>query len=728
MKTALAIKRTAEYRQAVLAAFERAGIECTISSVASLSRPNGAAVDVIVLDAAASGALAALKANKFTGPIILLVEPRSEADAVGMLEQGLIADYSIAARAQIARLPHVVRAVAARAVRAAAADRAAARPTREELQGAVFDIAREADQAETLDSLLPKIHAIVGRVMPATNFYIALHNPTRDSITFVYFVDEMDELTTPEVSTGTGLTAYVLRTGKSLRVNNQEQREILRGAGVEASGTPSAIWLGVPLIVDRAAIGVMAVQHYRDPSAYGEVEQKVLEFVSSQVATVIRRKQVYDALRASEEGFRSAFENATVGISRSAPDGQIIYANPAFVRMLGFRNLDELRSRSRSAEGVADGFMRKDFIERITKDGEVRGFESVWVRADGSRIYVRESARAVRSADGTPLYFEGIVEDISERKSAEMAVQEKVHALESLAEIDREILAAEDAHAILNLVCERIATLLKAARAAIITKQGPSGEVILASYGFAQPTLLERDFENAVSNGLLAEPASVVVAPATLAAGSRKVPYFSELIQREKLKAMVIEGFYSAEDLQGALLVFDTQARAWTEDEMQLVRLLAGQAALALAKVQLLSDARRRASQFSGLYQIAVELMSSRDLPSLMSMIVQKASELHSVPSAFIYLYDEKSTALDLAIVTGIDIKRPLRPKLGEGMAGRVAESREVLMVNDYSAWPHQLGALKESRFAAVLEVPMLYQGHLIGVLGIAEIDDSNRK
>ena len=79
-------------------------------------------------------------------------------------------------------------------------------------------------------------------------------------------------------------------------------------------GTPSAIWLGVPLIIEGKTIGAMVVQHYSDPQAYSEREQHILEFVSTQVAIAINRKQAEAARSESERRYRGLFEHSPVSL------------------------------------------------------------------------------------------------------------------------------------------------------------------------------------------------------------------------------------------------------------------------------------------------------------------------------------------------------------------------------------------------------------------------------
>jgi PAS domain S-box-containing protein len=131
------------------------------------------------------------------------------------------------------------------------------------------------------------------------------------------------------------------------------------------------------------------------------------------------RKLAEDALHISEERFRSLYNNSTIGLYRTTPDGKIILANPALVNMLGYSAFDELASRNLERDGFEPSYERKQFIAQIERDGEVKGLEEAWKRKDGSIVYIRESARVIKDASGKTLYYDGNVEDITERKIAE---------------------------------------------------------------------------------------------------------------------------------------------------------------------------------------------------------------------------------------------------------------------------------------------------------------------
>ncbi len=179
------------------------------------------------------------------------------------------------------------------------------------LQKAVYQIASAAETTRSLDELYPQIHQIISSVMPAENFYITLFDEAENLLRFPYFKDAADEPLVAGLQPGKGLTAYVLRTGKSLLCTQAVHDELERQGEVKLLGVASAIWLGVPLTVEGKTIGVMVVQHYTDPNAYGEREQHMLEYVSTQVAIAIDRKRAEQKVKEYSERLEEMVEERT---------------------------------------------------------------------------------------------------------------------------------------------------------------------------------------------------------------------------------------------------------------------------------------------------------------------------------------------------------------------------------------------------------------------------------
>jgi len=137
---------------------------------------------------------------------------------------------------------------------------------------------------------------------------------------------------------------------------------------------------------------------------------------------ITERKKAEQKLGESEERYRSLIENAPIGIYRTTPDGRIVDANSSLVKMLGYSSFQELAKRNIKKEGYEPGYSRRNFCEQIERDGEIIGLEVTWRTRTGSSLFVRENAKAIRDEYGKVLFYEGTVEDITQRKRAEKAL------------------------------------------------------------------------------------------------------------------------------------------------------------------------------------------------------------------------------------------------------------------------------------------------------------------
>jgi PAS domain S-box-containing protein len=127
----------------------------------------------------------------------------------------------------------------------------------------------------------------------------------------------------------------------------------------------------------------------------------------------------------SADNFNSLFEFLPIGAYRSRPDGTMLRANPALVRLNGYDSESALISAVRDIgrEWYVQPGRRREFMRLLARDGHVQGFVSeIWRHHTRERIWVRENAHVVRQPDGRVLFYEGTVEDVSdlERSRSEL--------------------------------------------------------------------------------------------------------------------------------------------------------------------------------------------------------------------------------------------------------------------------------------------------------------------
>jgi len=158
-------------------------------------------------------------------------------------------------------------------------------------------------------------------------------------------------------------------------------------------------------------------------------EARVVVSGEDEVLTIIRdvteRKQTEAALQQAKEKYRSIFENAVEGIFQVTLDGRYISANPALARIYGHASSEELLASLTDANQHlyvhAERYV--EFIQLMQQNKTIERFESQIYRQDGSIIWISQNARPIVHADRIE-YYEGFVEDITERKQAEVALQQ----------------------------------------------------------------------------------------------------------------------------------------------------------------------------------------------------------------------------------------------------------------------------------------------------------------
>ena len=289
----------------------------------------------------------------------------------------------------------------------------------EQLQSALYRIANLSSSATDLPQFYKSIHDIVGELMYARNFYIAVRSEESGNIETPYFVDEEDATIPPPEAWKGGLTDYVLRTGKMVLVDPKKFQMLVDAGEVISRGAPSIDWIGVPLKQGDKAFGVLAVQSYSEKVRFGQKEMDILMFVSQQVASAIEHRRSQEALRRSELRYRSQVESAVYGIYRSSLEGKFLDVNPALVQMLGYNSAEELYALDMNVDLYADPEERPRYVRDFGHAARIDQVETRWKRKDGKIITVRLSGRGGMKYPGEPESFEMICEDITERRTLE---------------------------------------------------------------------------------------------------------------------------------------------------------------------------------------------------------------------------------------------------------------------------------------------------------------------
>ena len=324
------------------------------------------------------------------------------------------------------------------------------------------------------------------------------------------------------------------------------------------------------LLKDRLARLGQAVQHALD-------QQRLSQ----------QKREAEEDLRASEERYRSLFEGVPVGLYRATAEGKILETNPAFLRILGYPNRQALLSKHADSLYV-DPEARRRWVALLEQEGVVTDFESQLRRHDGTLIWVRANARAVRDAAGRMLYVEGAIVDVTARKRAEEAHQRRAAELQAFYDLSRELRAARSVEEMFPIIVEHAKSLLGAYHGALALLN-PEREVFTRMYTVGIPT------EKAGSTF----PASVTRSGQVVRTGTpyvsedfsgEQVPGWMDASQYRALGAFTIVPVQSEQEIIGTLCLArlkTSEGRAFTEGDVRMLEGIAEIGGTAIRRARL---------------------------------------------------------------------------------------------------------------------------------------------
>jgi PAS domain S-box-containing protein len=209
-------------------------------------------------------------------------------------------------------------------------------------------------------------------------------------------------------------------------------------------------FIGIAYLVEGKLYGTSVLAMNKDQP---DPAQPILENFSYLASMSLRRKRAesqrkaaLDKLRESEEQYRQLFEGANLGIFQSTPEGKAISVNSAFARMFGY---DSPQDAIREIENVAtdifvDPMRRGEIIRLMTEQPDLRAFENLYRRKDGSSFIGNLSTMSIRDSAGCLVRIEGIIEDITERKRIEIVLSESEDRYRDLVENSQDLICTHD--------------------------------------------------------------------------------------------------------------------------------------------------------------------------------------------------------------------------------------------------------------------------------------------
>ncbi len=576
------------------------------------------------------------------------------------------------------------------------------------IQAAIYKITQTVVSSGNIQELFTLIHSILGDLMPVQNFFIALYDKEAQLLRFPYFVDEYDESPGTK-KLGKGLTEYVLRTGKPLLASPEVFDALVARGEVESMGAPSIDWLGAPLACKDEIIGVMAVQTYTEGIRFTEEDKDILQFVSTQVAMVIERKQAEENLRVSEARYRGIVEDQTELIFRWLPDGTLTFVNGAYCRYHNKTREELIGTKFMPSLMEEDRARLQEIIKSMDRENPAFSFEIRRSMLGNEVRWEQWTNRALFDDQGHILEFQSVGRDVTERKQRE-------GELEAITTVSTALRKASTRVEMLPVILDQLADLVRVEGAALAIIDPVSDELVF-------------DLGRGTWSGLtgMRLPVDKGLAGQVLSSGQ---PYRYE----DPANDANLSDFTPVHNLRyGACVPLIAQGQAigtmwvgknaaFTSRDTNLLRAVSDIAASAIHRTTLHEQTQLRLQRLTALRNIDTAISASMDVRVTLSILLDQITLQLGIHAADVLLLNSSTQTLEFAAGSGFSSPSFQIPyaRKGGGYASQAALERRIIHVpnlGEVTERYFQAQFLANEKFVAYSAVPLIAKGQIKGVL-----------
>jgi len=666
-------------------------------------------------------------------------------------------------------------------------DRAAPPARSETVQAALYRIAETASAAQDMPAFYAAIHEIIGELMYADNFYIALYDEARQRINYPFYRDEVDvDIPDPSVwepyGTGnaSGITAYLLRVGKPMLLDLEQQKAIHARGDAALVGVEAVDWMGAPLIAEGRTIGAVVTQSYRADRTHSPADLELLTFVAQHIATALARARAIEETRQRNE------ELALVNEIGAALARQLDLA--AIIDLVGERIRGIFATNSIFIALYDEAAGTISFPYSIEGDEHLPVSDIPY--GDGLTSQVIATRRAIRLGTSAETKALGAIQT-GEPSESWMGVPilagDRAIGAIGLESVERDVYTEGDER-LLSTLASSMGVALENARLFDETKRllaetdERAAELAIINsvqQGLAQNLDMQAMYElvgdkiqeifeaQVVDIGIVDRAANVIRFPYTIERGVRFPDEPIEVIGirrhvLEKRESLVINeraseraielgqpGAIQGEPAKSSLftpLIVGGDARgvislqnldrehAFSDSDVRLLTTLASSLAVALENARLfdetkrlLAETDRKAAELAIVNSVQRRLAAELDVQAMYELVGERASDVFDTQVVDIAIFDDDEDLMRFPFVLERGVRFPDHPGPVIGFRKRVMETGEpVLVTHDLRARAAEVGQpaqlIGEPARSAIF-APLSVGDEILGVISLQNLD-----
>jgi len=275
-----------------------------------------------------------------------------------------------------------------------------------------FNIATAVTTTKDVDEFIELIRVELNKYIDASNFFVALYDPKKDTLSSPFFKDEFDEI--KEWPAKNSLTGLVVYENRSLLLQQHDVEKLEQEGKVKRLGGRSQCWLGVPLRSEGNAIGAFVVQSYHDKNAYSKNDLELLEFVSNQISVTLKRKKDEEDIALLSK----SIAQSPVSIVITDISGKIEYVNPKFSQVTGYSAEEAIGQKPNILKSGTQKSEIYHALWQALRSGNQWTGELHNKKKDGTFFWEFASISPIVDSAGKVHHYLAVKEDITERKIA----------------------------------------------------------------------------------------------------------------------------------------------------------------------------------------------------------------------------------------------------------------------------------------------------------------------
>jgi PAS domain S-box-containing protein len=543
--------------------------------------------------------------------------------------------------------------------------------------------------------------------------------------------EEMDGLVIP---VGEGIAGRIAQNRKPLSIPDMRSHPHVWRRDL-ATQHRHVSYLGIPVVLGDRLFGVLAFST-PEPRTYTAAEIDFLTLFAKQAAIALENAGLYEtaqrelaertradaSLRESEERYRRISAAVTdyiytvrVEDSRAAATRH----GPGCVAITGYESEDFAADPDlwiRMVNEADRGAVREQAC-RVLRGEDVPPLEHRITRKDGAERWVRSTVVPHRGANGMLLFYDGLMQDVTERKLVEEVLRGRTRQLDTVRAIGQEITGELDLRALLDLIIERATELVGAEAGAILLWDETAGALIPeAWHGFGdwQKQVRLRLGEGLV--GMVAQRRTGMV----INNYREWVHAIPMTLTQSRMTAALAEPLLYQDRLLGVIALSNEGVRkSFTEQDRETLTLFVAQAAIAVQNARLYAAAVRRSSQLEALVAATRSVTSGLDLREILDRILAEAARISGAPHVKVLLLDKEAGLLRVGALKGSSMPPGYALPVGVGSSGLVAQTGEPLFMADAQNDPRSIFAEGDRELGIVtyLGLPIKRGNEVLGVL-----------